>query len=177
MKVPARWVQLTPSMMATNSTILSALVLCLVPLAACGESDPDSPETSFCVAEQATCEGNTICGASGCELAYDRLYALSIDHYALSGPKAPDICDGVCELPRALLYSDASPLPLNGDGERDVDLFVSVGSTLALEVFLGDDAAPIISCGVDLDGELLRRGYFSCGNPSAGNVLVSVTPL
>lgn len=163
-------------MKAPNTALLSAIVLCVVPLAACGESDPDSPDSSFCAAEQAACEGNTICGASGCEMAFDRQYALSIDHYALFGPKTPEICDGVCELPRALLYSDASPLPLNEGGERDVDLFVSVGTSVAVEVFLGDDASPIISCGVELDGDVLRRGYFSCGNPSAGNVLVSVTP-
>ena len=165
-------------MKATNTTILSAVVLCLVPLAACGETDPDDPETAFCAVAESVCSGDTICGVAGCENAFDRTYLVAVDNYTPAGTKSPDICDDAsCDLPRIVLYADASPQPINGDGERDAELFVSAGSTLALEVFTRNPTVPAISCGIDLDTDLLRRGYFACGNPSAGEVLVSVTPL
>jgi hypothetical protein len=167
----------------TSRNVLSAVLLAVLALLALGahacfaddrDADALSPEgaESACRTAQALCAGDTICGETHCERAFDRAYQVRVTSARAPGKRdgeCPD--DRTCAPPRVTVYFSERDDPILGapDGPTAAEIVVTDGSSLIVEIRGG-------VCTIDLTPGSLRGGEVGCrhGSMSAKLSLVAM---
>jgi hypothetical protein len=156
------------SMRDISLLILCAAMAFVLGCAGADDGDTPEPEPKVCEPARSVCTGNTVCGPTGCEPAYDRRYEVSVAG-AWMYDKSFERCldDPDCRLIDAAtvtVYSSDSDDPIIAGGSSQAQILVSDGSYLVVD--LGEE-----SCMVELTAERLRSGRASCGDRARSALL------
>jgi hypothetical protein len=124
-----------------------------------------------CPAAGASCTGDTMCGETGCQPAFDRNYQVRIAWVHTPGKRdgeCPD--DKSCAFPGLTVYFSERDAPILDppDGPWMAEIFVTKGSSLIVELRHMD-------CLIELTPDRLRDGKVGCSGPSM-SVMLSLAP-
>lgn len=155
--------------MTLRNIHFSALLLVFAPGCSADEGGvaPTLGTNPVCAAAGAICTGDTICGETGCEPAFDRTYQVRVASVWTPGKRdgeCPD--DRNCVFPGLTVYFselDAPILDLQ-DGPGRAEIFVTAGSFLIFDLRFTD-------CLVELTADRLRDGQVGCSNSSMSATL------
>lgn len=142
------------------SNIVLAAVLAL---SAFGCSE-EGPELSICEEKGMECAGDTICGETDCEPAFDRGYMVHVTQHRIGGG---GFCSpgSDCALAPVTVYYNAAPIMQVVDSQVvEVD-DVAGGSSLIFD-FESEQ------CAIELTAERLRAGHAVCNATNAGVTMV-----
>ena len=132
------------------------------------ESDPAATEPEImCRATQSVCRDDSICGASGCEPAFDRAYQVRMTALRVPGRRdgeCPD--DRNCVTPTPIVHFSELDEPILGaPGAPPVaEIVVTDGSSLTVEVRGSGCVIPLTPAG-------LRSGVVECRDGTMWSVL------
>ncbi len=120
-----------------------------------------------CAAAGTICTGDSICGETGCEPAFDRTFQVRVESVWTPGKRdgeCPD--DRNCEFPGVTVYFTERDAPILDlpDGLRAAEIFVTAGSSLIVEL-RGTD------CLIELTADRLRDGQVGCSSSSMSAIL------
>jgi hypothetical protein len=155
-----------------RNILFSALLVVSAPGCADEGGVTTTPVTNpVCAATGASCTGDTICGETDCEPAFDRTYEVRVASVWTPGKKGgecPD--DRNCVFPGLTVYfseRDAAILDFP-DGPGVAEIVVTAGSSLIVELRNTD-------CLIELTADRLRDGTVDCrsGSMSAKLSLVA----
>jgi hypothetical protein len=137
-----------------------------VGLSASGCSE-EGPEPSICEERGMECTGDTVCGATECERAFDRAYEIEVTSHRIGVGLCQQGAD--CPLAPVTVYYNSEPIMRVVDSQvAEID-DVTAGSSLIFD-FESDQ------CAVDLTAERLRIGHSSCNGSEAG-VTMTLDPM
>jgi hypothetical protein len=151
---------------------ISLLILCAAMAFALGCADADDEggvaESAICQPARSACTGDTICGDTGCEPAFDRSYEVRVVGVWMSG-KGFERCveDPACnrtDVSNVTVYFSDSDDPIISGDTAPAEILVGDGSYLVVEI--GE-----ANCKIDLTAERLRSGRASCGDQTRSALL------
>lgn len=162
--------------MKFSNIYLSALLA--LAMAAIGCSDAEEPpgpgpQPRICPPARAFCTGDTVCGDTGCEPAFDRDYKVHLSLYMAGQGFNRCRVDRDCVLPVvAVYYSElSSPIIETRDEQQTTEIHVIEGSSLIVDFGHSD-------CAVDLSADRLRGGYATCsGNGVTASLSFAAQPM
>ena len=152
-----------------RNILFSALLVVFAPGCSADEGGvtPTSGTNPVCAAAGAVCTGDTICGDTGCEPAFDRTYQVRVTSVWTPGKRdgeCPD--DRNCVFPGLTVYFSERDAPILDlpDGPGVAEIFVTAGSSLIVELRDTD-------CLIELTADRLRAGKVGCSSSSMSAML------
>jgi len=149
-------------MISRNTYLASLVPLAVLGCAGDDTTDDGDRDPDVCELAGEPCTGDTICGESECEPAFDRDYQVHVAMTWQLGkgfgtcPNSPD-----CAMEDVTVYFDDGIAPILGRGISPAvaEVLVKQGSTMAVELKNSD-------CLIHLSAEKLRSGVVSCSGPT-----------
>lgn len=143
--------------MRVNNIVLAAVLA--LSASGCGE---EGPEPSICEERGMECTGDTICGETECEPAFDRAYKVHVRQYRI-GVGLPCATTLDCPIEPVTVSYNAEPITAVIPQGAEID--VRSGSSLVVD-FESEQ------CAVELTAERLRTGFVVCHGTDVGVTMV-----